>query len=402
MFETSDPCRRGCAVPADTDSIDMITRLIAFDTTSRNSNLELMAFIVGYLKDLGVDSELVHNDEGTKANLYATLGPADRSGIALSGHTDVVPVDGQDWHTDPFRVVEKEDRLYGRGTSDMKSFIGVCLALAPEFLARDIATPLHLAFSYDEEIGCVGVRSLIDALARRPLKPSAVVIGEPTEMKVVRAHKGKLSYRCHVRGHEAHSSLAHAGVNAVEAAAEAVAYLKSMARRHRNHGPFDAEFVPSYTTVHTGTIRGGTALNIVPRDCSFEFEFRHLPEDDPHALLDMLRNHVATHIEPEMHATRAGTGFSFEPMSHIPGLATDEDADIVQLAKALTGQNTTGKVAFGTEAGLFQNGGMPAVVCGPGSIDQAHKPDEFIARDQITQCEAFLRKLFERCWQGSV
>ena len=389
-------------MPTDSKSIDMIERLIGFDTTSRNSNLELMEFVGDYLKDLGVESELIHNQEGSKANLYATLGPTDRPGIALSGHTDVVPVDGQDWHTDPFQVVEKDGRLYGRGTCDMKSFIGVCLALAPEFLARDIVTPLHFAFSHDEEIGCVGVRSLIDSLVARPIKPSAVIIGEPTEMKVVRAHKGKLSYRCHVHGFEAHSSLSHIGVNAVEAAAEAVAYLKTMARRHRDQGPFDPELVPPYTTVHTGTIHGGTALNIVPRDCSFEFEFRHLPDDDPEALLDELRRHIAKHIEPEMHAAQPGTGFDFETMSHIPGLSTDEDADIVQLAKALTGKNTTAKVSFGTEAGLFQGGGMPAVVCGPGSIDQAHKPDEFIAKEQIDQCEAFLRKLFERCWMGSV
>ena len=386
----------------DSNSIDLIERLIAFDTTSRNSNLALMEFVGDYLRDLGVESELVHNDEGTKANLYATLGPTDRPGIALSGHTDVVPVDGQEWSTDPFHVIHKDGRLYGRGTSDMKSFIGICLALAPEFLARDITTPLHFAFSHDEEIGCVGVRSLIDTLSRRPIKPSAVIIGEPTEMKVVRAHKGKLSYRCHVRGHEAHSSLSHIGVNAVEAAAEAVSFLKSMARRHRDQGPFDADLVPPYTTVHTGTIRGGTALNIVPKDCSFEFEFRHLPQDDPHALLDELRHHVAEQITPEMHAACADTGFSFEAMSHIPGLSTDEDADVVQLVKALTGQNTTGKVSFGTEAGLFQQGGMPAVVCGPGSIEQAHKPDEFIALDQIGQCEGFLRKLFERCWKGNV
>jgi acetylornithine deacetylase len=389
-------------VTTDSNSINLIERLIAFDTTSRNSNLALMEFVGDYLRDLGVESELVHNDEGTKANLYATLGPTDRPGIALSGHTDVVPVDGQEWSTDPFHVIHKDGRLYGRGTSDMKSFIGICLALAPEFLARDITTPLHFAFSHDEEIGCVGVRSLIDTLSRRPIKPSAVIIGEPTEMKVVRAHKGKLSYRCHVRGHEAHSSLSHIGVNAVEAAAEAVSFLKSMARRHRDQGPFDADLVPPYTTVHTGTIRGGTALNIVPKDCSFEFEFRHLPEDDPHALLDELRRHVAEHITPEMHAACADTGFNFEAMSHIPGLSTDEDADVVQLVKALTGQNTTGKVSFGTEAGLFQEGGMPAVVCGPGSIEQAHKPDEFIALDQIGQCEGFLRKLFERCWKGNV
>lgn len=388
-----------CTLCSVNNSVDMIERLIAFDTTSRNSNLELMDFVGAYLEDLGIASELVHNDAGTKANLYATLGPTDRPGIALSGHTDVVPVDGQDWDTDPFEVIGKDERLYGRGTSDMKSFIGVCLALAPEFLARDIATPLHFAFSYDEEVGCLGVRGLIDALASRPNKPSAVIIGEPTEMKVIRAHKGKLSYRCHVRGHEAHSSLSHMGVNAVEAAAEAVAFLKGMARRHRDDGPFDTELTPPYTTVHTGTIRGGTALNIVPRDCAFEFEFRHLPEDDPHELLGELRRHVSECIEPEMHAAEPGTGFTFERMSHIPGLSTDEDAEVVQLAKALTGRNTTGKVAFGTEAGLFQNGGMPAVVCGPGSIDQAHKPNEFIALDQIAQCEAFLRKLFERCWK---
>lgn len=383
-------------------STDMLKRLVAFDTTSRNSNLELMTFVAEYLRDLGVESELVHNEEGTKANLYATLGPTDRSGIALSGHTDVVPVDGQEWHTDPFQVVENGDRLYGRGTSDMKSFIAICLALAPEFLAGDITTPLHFAFSYDEEIGCVGVRGLIDALARRPVKPSAVIIGEPTEMKVVRAHKGKLSYRCRVRGHEAHSSLSHIGVNAVEAAAEAVAFLKSMARRHRDQGPYDSELEPPYTTVHTGTIHGGTALNIVPRECSFEFEFRHLPEDDPHALLEELRHFVDEHIAPEMTRTQPGTGFSFEPMSHIPGLATDEDAQVVQLVKALTGQNATAKVAFGTEAGLFQAGGMPAVVCGPGSIEQAHKPDEFIVLEQIAQCESFLRKLFQRCRQGAL
>ena len=382
-----------------TDSIEKIERLIAFDTTSRNSNLELLAFVADYLDGLGIASELVHNDDGDKANLYATLGPADRGGIALSGHTDVVPVDGQEWRTDPFRATERDGRLYGRGTADMKSFIGVCLALAPEFLARDIETPLHFAFSYDEEIGCIGVRGLIDALAGRANRPSAVIVGEPTEMQVIRAHKGKLSYRCHVRGHEAHSSLSHIGVNAVEAAAEAVAYLKGMARHHRDEGPFDPELVPPYTTVHTGTIRGGTALNIVPRDCAFEFEFRHLPEDDPHALLDELRRYVSKHIEPEMRATEPDAGFTFEPMSHIPGLSTDEDADIVQLAKALTGRNTTGKVAFGTEAGLFQDAGMPAVICGPGSIDQAHKPNEYIAMDQVSQCQTFLRRLFERCWR---
>lgn len=381
------------------DSVAMIERLVAFDTTSRNSNLELLEFVRAHLAELGVESELVHNEEATKANLYATLGPTDRPGIALSGHTDVVPVDGQDWHSDPFRVKRENGRLYGRGTADMKSFIGVCLALAPEFVAREIETPLHLALSHDEEVGCVGVRSLIEALRERPVKPRAVIVGEPTEMKVVRAHKGKFSYRCRVRGHEAHSSLAHEGVNAVEAAAEAIAFLKSLARRHRDHGPFDGELSPPYTTVHTGVVHGGTALNIVPRDCAFEFEIRHLPEDDAGTIFAELERHVAEHIEPEMHRVDARTGFSFEPISHILGMSTDEESEIVQLAKALTGRNTTGKVAFGTEAGLFQDAGMPAVVCGPGSIEQAHKPDEFIELDQVAQCETFVRRLFERCWR---
>ncbi len=379
-------------------SLQMIERLIAFDTTSRNSNMELIAFVQGYLADLGVDSELVHDASGAKANLYATLGPTDRRGWALSGHTDVVPVDGQDWSSEPFRVERRDGRLYGRGTSDMKSFIAVCLALAPEFLARDIQVPLHLAFSYDEEVGCIGVRGLLERLAAREVKPKGCIVGEPTGMKVVRAHKGKLSYRCHVRGREAHSSLIDKGVNAVEAAAEAIAYLKTMQRRFREQGPFDAELSPPFTSVHTGVVNGGTALNIVPLACHFEFEFRHLPDDDPEILFQELKDHVARALEPEMHAVDPNTGFSFEPISRIAGLSVEEDAEVVQLAKSLTGANRTGKVAFGTEAGLFQEmAGIPTVVCGPGSIEQAHKPDEWIALEQVARCEAFLRKLFQRC-----
>jgi acetylornithine deacetylase len=381
-------------------TLELIEKLISFDTTSRNSNLELIEFIRGYLSDLGIDSELVHDESGTKANLYATLGPDDRPGYALSGHTDVVPVDGQPWATDPFKVTSKDARLYGRGTSDMKSFIAICLALAPEFLAKQIETPLHFAFSYDEEIGCVGVRGLLERLASREIKPKGCIVGEPTMMKVIRAHKGKLSYRCHVHGREAHSSLIEQGVNAVEAAAEAVAYLKSMQRRIRDNGPYDDELDPPYTTVHTGTLHGGTALNIVALAAKFEFEFRHLAQDDPHELLAELQAHIEKHILPEMHAVDPQSGFEFERMSQIAGLDIDENAEIVQLAKALTGANSTGKVSFGTEAGLFQQmAGIPTIVCGPGSIEQAHKPDEFIALDQIVQGEAFVRKLFARCWR---
>lgn len=382
---------------AHPESIAMIERLIAFDTTSRNSNLELIEFICGYLNDLGVESELVYNKDKSKANLYATLGPDDRGGIALSGHTDVVPVDGQKWGSDPFKVVKRNGQLFGRGTSDMKSFIAVCLALAPEFLKGTINIPLHFVFSYDEEIGCIGVRGLVDRLSSREVKPKACIIGEPTMMKVVRAHKGKLSYCCQVSGLESHSGMAHLGVNAVEAAAEVITHLKSMARRFRDNGPYDPEMSPPYTTVHTGVVRGGTQLNIVPRSCEFEFEFRHLPQDNPVALLKEVQDFAAT-LLPEMHAVSVNTGFHWEHQSHIPGLDTSEDSEVVQLAKSLTGANATAKVSFGTEAGLFEQGGMPAVVCGPGSIEQAHKPDEYIALDQVAQCEKFLLRLFKHCW----
>jgi acetylornithine deacetylase len=378
------------------ETVALIERLIAFDTTSRNSNLALIEFIRDYLKDLGVESELDYNQDRSKANLYATLGPGDRGGIALSGHTDVVPVDGQRWGSDPFEVVKRDGQLFGRGTCDMKSFIAVCLALAPEFLKQPIETPLHFAFSYDEEVGCLGVRSLIDRLASREVKPKACIIGEPTMMKVVRAHKGKLSYSCQVTGLESHSGMAHLGVNAVEAAAEVIAHLKAMARRFRDGGPFDAEMSPPYTTVHTGVVRGGTQLNIVPKSCEFEFEFRHLPQDDPVVLLKEVQDFAAS-LLPEMHAVSLSSGFHWERQSHIPQLDTSEDAEVVQLAKSLTGANATAKVSFGTEAGLFEQGGMPAVVCGPGNIEQAHKPDEFITLDQVAQCEEFMRRLFRHC-----
>ena len=380
------------------ETLALIRRLIAFDTVSERSNLALIEFVRGYLEDLGVASELVFDEGRGKANLYATLGPEDRPGIALSGHTDVVPVEGQPWDSDPFEVLERDGRLYGRGTADMKSFVAVCLALAPEFLAREIAIPLHFAFSYDEEIGCLGVRGLLDVLRRREVRPRAVLVGEPTEMQVVRAHKGKLSYRAVVRGLEAHSGMAHLGVNAVEAAAEAIAFLKGMARRHRDEGPFDEALTPPYTTVHTGLVSGGTQLNIVPRHCHFDFEFRQLPHDDARPMFEAFERHVREHLEPEMHRVDPATGFRFELLSEIPALDVDEDSEVVQLAKALTGANATGKVSFGTEGGLFQESGMPAVVCGPGSIAVAHKANEYIERDQVALCETWLRRLFRHCW----
>lgn len=378
-------------------SLEMIERLIGFPTVSRDSNLDLIHWVRDFLKGHGVESRLSFDDEGKKANLYATLGPTDRPGVLLSGHTDVVPIDGQDWVTDPFKVVEKEGKLYGRGTSDMKSFVALVLAMTPDFLSKPLKTPIHYAFSFDEEVGCIGVRKLIEQLAPLPVKPKCCIVGEPTGMKVISAHKGKKSYRATVRGLECHSSLAHTGVNAVEAAAEIVAYLKGMARRRRFDGPFDQDFDPPYTTIHTGVIHGGTALNIVPKDCEFVFEWRYLPDDAPDALLEEVKRFVAEEIEPEMKAVDPTTGVSFEEISAIPGLATDDDAEVTALAKALTGGNTTSKVSFGTEAGLFQEAGIPTIVCGPGYIDQAHKPNEWIELSQVAACEAFLHRLADRC-----
>jgi acetylornithine deacetylase len=378
-------------------SVDMIRRLVAFDTTSRLSNLALIDYVRDYLGKLGIDSQLVFDESGKKANLFATIGPKDRPGIVLSGHTDVVPIDGQEWSTDPFAVVEKDGRLYGRGTCDMKSFVAVALALAPEFTKADLKTPIHLAFSYDEEVGCIGVRRLLSDLDRQKLRPIACVVGEPTSMKVIRGHKGKLSFRGRVRGFECHSSLAPRGVNSIQFAAEAIGFLSRMARRFAKEGPFDRDFDIPHTTVHTGIIHGGTALNIVPKDCYFDFEFRHLPSEDPRALFAEVKSYVEAEIEPEMRKVNPDTGFSWEEISGFPGLATDRNADITQAAQAATGDNSpAGMVAFGCEGGLFEQAGIPTIVCGPGDIDQAHKPNEFIALEQVALCESFLRRLVER------
>jgi acetylornithine deacetylase len=377
------------------DSTAMLAKLVAFDTTSRNSNLELMDFVRGYLAAHGVASELVPDETGRKANLFATIGPADRPGLILSGHTDVVPVDGQDWSTAPFTLTRKDGLLHGRGTCDMKGFVAVILALVPEIAALPLAAPVHLALSYDEEVGCIGVRRLIATLAARQATPFACVVGEPTEMKVVRAHKGKISLRAHVRGHECHSSLAPRGVNAIEYAAALIVKLNQIGARIAAEGPFDAEFDIPYTTAHTGVIGGGTALNIVPRDCWFDFEFRHLPAHDPHTLLGELKRYAETELVPRMHAVERSTGITWQDLSSFPGLATDDQAPVIALAKSASGRNASSKVAFGTEAGLFSAAGIPTVVCGPGSIDQAHKPNEFVAAEQIAQCERFVRRMIE-------
>ena len=386
----------GKPVAVSDDVRAMIDRLIAFDTTSRNSNLDLIHYVRDYLAGLGVESHLTHDHDGRKANLYATIGPADRGGIALSGHTDVVPVDGQDWTGDPWTVRERDGRLYGRGTSDMKTFIAIALAYAPRFLERRLSRPIHYCLTFDEEVGCLGVPHLIDFLSRQRVKPVACIVGEPTEMKVIVGHKSKLSVRCRVRGLEAHSSLAPRAVNAVEAAAKVIARLSEMAAAKAKDGPFDEDYDVPHTTVHCGLVRGGTALNIVPADCFFEFEFRCLPADDGEAMLAEIQAYAHQEIEPAMRAIDPDSGFSWEEMSKIPPLDLALDSEVITLVKSLAEANATSKVAFGTEAGLFQDGGIPAVICGPGSIEQAHKPDEFIALEQIGLCERFMGRLLDR------
>jgi acetylornithine deacetylase len=374
---------------------DLLGRLIAFDTTSRESNLALIDFIRDYLDGWGIASELYFDSDRRKASLFATIGPDDRGGLMLSGHTDTVPVDGQAWDSDPFTVTLRDRRLYARGSADMKGFIAVALSRVPDFAAARLKMPLHLAFSYDEEVGCTGVRDLIADVSSRSVRPLGCIVGEPTSMTPVVAHKGKLTMRCEVHGHEAHSALTHQGVNAVETAAEIVARLRSVARQKRDHGPYDEGFVPPYTTIQVGTIRGGTAVNIVPRHCSFDFEIRAIPADDARALVRQLRDYALTTLLPEMHAVSDTSAIHFHEVNNTPGLSVTAEDPLVKLAQTLSGANDTGKVSYTAEAGLFQAAAIPAILCGPGSIEQAHKPNEFVSLDQIARCETFVQRLFE-------
>jgi acetylornithine deacetylase len=375
-------------------TIDMLRRLIAFDTTSRNSNLALIEFVRDYLRDHGIDTQLYRDETGRKANLYATFGAdTDTGGLMLSGHTDVVPVDDQDWRSDPFALTERGDNLYGRGACDMKGFIATALALVPQLQEASHRRPVHFGFTFDEEVGCIGAGQLAEQIRGMAIRPAYCVIGEPTSMRVVDGHKGRMTMRCHVHGTEGHSAYPQRACNAVEAAADMIAYLRQMARRLRDDGPHDAAFDPPYTTLQTGTVRGGTALNIVPRHCSFEFEIRNLPGQDPLTLVGELRDFTKRDILPDMRHASPDSGVEFEELSNVPGLAPDRDHDFVKSVLAASGGNATHKVSFGTEAGLYQKSGVPTVVCGPGDIAQAHRPDEFVALDQLARCETFLLRM---------
>jgi acetylornithine deacetylase len=375
--------------------------LVAFDTTSRNSNLPLIDHVEGVLRPLGFALERVPDATGAKANLWATIGPADRPGYILSGHTDVVPVDGQHWDTDPFVLTEKDGRLYGRGACDMKGFLAACLAAAPDMARADLKRPIHLAFSYDEEVGCVGARGLVARLTEKPVRPLACFVGEPTRMGVVVGHKGKRSVAVTVRGHTVHSSLAPQGVNAVEFAALLVAKIRAVADRLAAEGARDGLYDVPFSTAHVGVLRGGTALNIVSDRAEILFEVRAIGADDPDALLAEIEAYAREALEPRMQAVDPQAGFTFDVYAGFPGLDTAPEAEVVTLAKRLAGRNEHSKVAYGTEAGLFSEiGGVPTVVIGPGDIAQAHQANEWIAVSELAACGRFLGEVVREATRG--
>ena len=386
--------------PIKPETLAMIERLIGFDTISRDSNLGLIEWTRDYLKDYGIESRLTYDAAGNKANLFATVQKGNKPGIVLSGHTDVVPVDGQNWASDPFKATLRGDRLYGRGACDMKSYLAVILAMAPRFAAANLKAPIHFALSYDEEVGCIGARGLLEDLARNNIRPAGAIIGEPTSMQPVIAHKGKRAYKCCVRGKEAHSALTPQGVNAIEYAARIITYIRHMAERLQACEPRDYGFDVPFTTLQTGVISGGTAGNIVPRECIFQFEFRYLPGADPDALEREIKDYAERVILPEMQRSDPNTVISIETKAEIPGLNTAEEDKVTCLAQALSRNKSTGKVAYATEGGLFQQAGIPAIICGPGSIEQAHKPDEYVTLEQVALCESFMERLLEQMSAG--
>jgi acetylornithine deacetylase len=379
-----------------TTSTTYLEKLIAFPTVSRDSNLELIAYVQGVLKNLNVKSTLVHNEDGTKANLWATIGPADVAGVALSAHTDVVPVVGQKWSSDPFALTKRDGNLYGRGSADMKGFIACCLAMAEQAVTRKLKTPIHFAFSYDEEIGCIGVRRLLDMLKTLPIRPRFCIVGEPTMLQVVTAHKGKLGYRVTAHGLEAHSSLAPIGVNAIYMACDLIAEIRRIQNDLAAHGARDGEYEVAYTTLHVGKIAGGEVMNIVPNQARFDFEIRYLPQDDGVAIAIRIKE-AAEKVAVGFRGVFAEARFTFVDLQSYPAMDTPVDSDVVNFVRALTGGNSTGKITFGTEGGLFQKElGIPAVVCGPGNIAVAHKPDEYVSEAQMALCDAMLARLVEK------
>lgn len=382
--------------------LEMLDKLVSFDTESSLSNLDLVAFVEGYLESWNLRPLRVPNAKGDKAALFVTIGPTERGGIVLSGHTDVVPVTGQAWTSDPFRLRIEDGRAYGRGAVDMKGFDALALALVPDFLAADLKTPIHILLSYDEETTCLGVADVISRFGRDLPRPLAVIVGEPTDLMVADAHKAVATFRTTVHGHEAHSAKPALGANAVMAGAELVCELNRISDEMVTRGDPTGRFDPPYTTVHVGAIQGGTARNILPKACSFFWEFRSIPGLDPDEIPARLQRFANEVVLQRLNRHGPFGRIETDMEVSVPGLAPDPGSAAERLALHLTGRNGTVSVSYATEAGRFQEAGLPTIVCGPGSIDQAHQPDEYITLDELAAGEAFMRRLAVRCALGDL
>ena len=382
------------------NSIQILEKLISFDTVSSNSNLEIISYCEKILKDAGAETTLIKNTEETKANLFATIGPADQPGIILSGHTDVVPVTSQKWQTNPFKLTEIDNKLYGRGTADMKSFVACALYAASKASSMNLKTPLHFSFSYDEEIGCVGVRSLIEMLKNSSINPLFCIVGEPTSMQVMSGHKGKVNASVLIKGKEAHSALTTKGLNSIYLASEFIQGIQSIQTNLINNSAHDNDFEVPYTTLQVGKIEGGVAVNIVPSSSSLLFEIRSLHSDDPNLILKDIKilseKIVKSHIDkfPD-------TEIEIKVTSQYPALNTMKNSDVISFLNGLTGNNSVEKVSFGTEGGLFSNElNIQTAICGPGSMNQGHQPDEYIEKVQIDLCDQMLENLLNKLEKG--
>ena len=375
---------------------EMLARLVGFATVSRDSNLALIDFVADYLAHFGIEAHKVPSKDGSKANLYATVGPTVEGGVILSGHTDVVPVDGQHWSSDPFTLVERDGKLYGRGTCDMKGFLAIVLALVPEMKAAGLTHPIHLALSYDEEVGCLGAPDMIIRMAGDLPKSRAVIVGEPTSMKAVTGHKGIVVFNTRIHGHSVHSSQIDRGVSATMTAARLITYLEDMMEVRRKAADPQSLYDPPFTTIHVGRINGGTASNIIAKECEFVTDIRALPGEDGEAYLTRFEQHVRNDIVPKMREIAPESGIDIDLIAHVPPMMPENGGAAESLVRVLTGDNESHVASYCAEAGQFQQAGFSTVICGPGSIDQAHQPDEFIELEQIDAGTEFIRRLIKQ------
>lgn len=379
---------------------DILRDLIAFQTVSANANRALIDYCADLLRTAGAEITIIEDVTGLKANLYASIGPKDMPSVLLSGHTDVVPVEGQNWTVPPFQMTQVDGKLFGRGTTDMKGFVASAISTALSASKRELKTPLHLALSYDEEIGCIGVRSMIAMLANAPFRPHLCIVGEPTLMAVATGHKGKNAYQVTCTGRETHSALAPTALNAIHLLCDMISFIRDLQNEIANDDVQDNDYDVPYSTLHVGKVEGGVALNIVPNQAGFIFEIRNVSQDSPDSLLAKIKDHAEIILSP-LRATFPEATIDVTMTNSYPPLNTSKDAEVVGFVKSLTGANSTIKVAFGTEGGLFSSElGIPTVICGPGSMSQGHKPDEFVSIDQLDKCDAMLEALVDRLVVG--